>query len=358
MSDREPQARPPPRREPWHRRPGPVALLIFAVIVIAIAGTLLWRHLRAYERTDDAFIDVISETVSPQVAGRVLRVLVHQNQDVRAGQLLVELDPATYLVALRQAQASVRQAQAQLTEARAQQTVYAAQLAETEASLGTAEASEADARSQLERYRRLRAENAGAVSAQQWDAALAADRTAAAQLLAGRKGVVAARAQQGYAASLTSVAQAAIAGAQAQQGGARLNLSRTRIRARLTGRIASKTVAEGNYVQVGTPLMAVVPREVYITANFKETQLARMRPGQPVSVSIDAYPDMKLPAHVDSIQPATGQALSLLPAENATGNWVKVVQRVPVKIVFDRLPDDPVRRLAPGMSVEVSVRVR
>jgi membrane fusion protein (multidrug efflux system) len=153
-------------------------------------------------------------------------------------------------------------------------------------------------------------------------------------------------------------AQAGIASANSQVAQAELTLSYTQIEARIDGRTASKTVAVGNVVNVGVPLMAIVPRDVYITANFKETQLAHMRRGQPVEIKIDAYPDLKLTGKVDSVQPATGQAFSTLPAENATGNWVKVVQRVPVKIVFDKLPDDPDRRLGPGMSVEVSVRIR
>ena len=344
-------------RRPWHRRPGIVAVLVFGLIAVAVGGTLYLRHAAAYEQTDDAYIDVAAEYVAAQVSGRVLRVLVKDNQDVKAGQDLVDLDPAEYLNRLEQARASVQQGRAQLAEAEAQKAVYRAQAAEAQAGMGTAEADATNADDQLERYRRLKAENAGAVSAELWDRAVAAQRTAAARLKAAQKAVSAAEAQLQYADSLGQVAQAAIAGARAQLDRTGLDLSYTHVKARLDGRIAAKTVAEGNVVAVGAPLMDVVPREVYVTANFKETQLTRMRPGQPVSISVDAYPDMNLRGHVDSIQPAAGQALSLLPPENATGNWVKVVQRIPVKIVFDHLPDDPVRCLSPGMSVEVSVRL-
>jgi membrane fusion protein (multidrug efflux system) len=139
---------------------------------------------------------------------------------------------------------------------------------------------------------------------------------------------------------------------------ARLTLSYTHVVAAIAGRIANKTASPGNIVAAGTPLMAVVPRDVYVTANLKETQLNHIVRGQPVAIKVDAYPDLKLTGKVDSVEPASGQTFSVIPPQNATGNWVKIVQRVPVKIVFDQIPDDPNRRLAPGMSVEISAKVR
>jgi membrane fusion protein (multidrug efflux system) len=138
---------------------------------------------------------------------------------------------------------------------------------------------------------------------------------------------------------------------------AELARSYTQVKALVAGRVANKTVTVGNYVEPGTDLMAIVPRAVYVTADFKETQLARLRPGQPAEIKVDAYPDVPLHGHVDSVQPATGAAFTPIPAQNAAGNWVKVVQRVPVKIALDDLPDDPMRRLGPGMSVEVKVSI-
>jgi len=319
---------------------------------------LFWRHSRTYVFSDDAFIDVVSERVSPQISGRVLRVLVDDNQDVTAGQLLLELDPADYAAKLDQVQASRAQAQAQVAEATAQAATFAAQVEQAQANHGVAEANATNAGNDLKRYENLRGVNPGAVSSQQFDTALAAARSSAAQVRAAEKSVAAAQAQLGYVKAEIEAAQAGVRSADSQIHQAELTLSYARVTAKVAGRVASKTVSEGNFVAAGAELMAIVPREVYITANFKETQLARMRPGQAVRVKIDSYPDMNLRAHLDSVEPATGQAFSVLPAENATGNWVKVVQRVPVKIIFDQIPDDPVRRLGPGMSVEVTVTVR
>jgi len=357
-AEEKPKSPPKKAGPPWYRRPGIVGLLILILIAAVVAVALIWRHSRSHVTSDDAYIDGTSALVGPQIAGRVTRVLVNDNQDVTAGQTLVELDPADFQTRIDQAQAARAQAQAQLTEAQAQQTVYAAQEEEAQASLGTAQANATNAANQLDRYRRLKSVNAGAVSGEQLDNAIAAATSTAAQLNAARKAVSAAEAQVGYARSLITAAQAGIGSANSQVAQADLTLSYTHIKAPFDGRIASKTVAAGDVLAVGAPLMAVVPRDVYVTANLKETQLDHLRRGQPVKITVDAYPELKLTGHVDSVQPASGQAFSVLPAQNATGNWVKVVQRVPVKIVFDHLPDDPDHRLGPGMSVEISATVR
>jgi len=331
-----------------------MAVFIAAVVI----GVLLWLHARHYVSSDDAYIDAISERVSPEVAGRILRVLVEDNHDVSTGQVLVELDPADYQTRLDQTRAAQAQAQAQLAQAQAQEVVMGAQLAQAQANEGTAQVTTDNAARDLERYRGLQADSAGAVSAQQLDRADAASASSAANLRAAHAAVAAARAQLGYAGSQIAAAQAGIRSAAAQERENELTLSYTQVKARLDGRIASKSVTVGDYVAAGAALMAVVPREVYITANFKETQLDHLRPGQRVKIKLDAYPEVKISGHVDSVQPGTGQAFSLLPPENATGNWVKVVQRLPVKILLDQLPNDPGIRLAPGMSVEVTVTVR
>ena len=340
------------------KRPGVMGIIILVVIIAVIAIVLFWRHSRAYQATDDAFIDVVSEQVSPQISGRVVQVLVNDNQTVTAGQVLVKLDPADDQVRLDQARASRAQAEAQLKQAEAQVTVSRAQVEEAKAKLASANADRVNATNQLNRLQKLKTVNSGAVSPQQLDSAQAAKTSADAGLDSARKAVAAAEAQVGYAHSLEIAAQAGIGSADASIRQAELTLSYTEVKARVDGRVASKTVSEGNIVAAGTPLMAVVPKSVYVTANFKETQLAKMRPGQEVDITVDAYPDMKLTGKVDSVQAASGQAFSLLPAQNATGNWVKVVQRIPVKVVFDHTPDDPARPLGPGMSVEVSVRER
>jgi membrane fusion protein (multidrug efflux system) len=296
--------------------------------------------------------------VSPQVAGRILHVLVSDNQDVAAGQELVEIDPADFQSRVDQAEATAAQSRAQLAQANAQQTVYESQVEEAEASLGTADANATDASNQLGRYQRLKEVNPDAVSDQQMDSAVAAAASTAAQRQAADKAVSAAKAQLGYASSLIQAAAAGIESANSQVAQARLTLSYTRVVAAIDGRVANKTAAAGNIVAAGTPLMAVVPRDVYVTANLKETQLDHIVRGQPVAIKVDAYPELKLTGKVDSVEPASGQTFSIIPAQNATGNWVKVVQRVSVKIVFDTIPDDPNRRLAPGMSVEISAKVR
>jgi membrane fusion protein (multidrug efflux system) len=345
-------------KKPWYRRPALVGPLFLLLLIVVVGGVLLWRHSRTQEKTDDAYVDVVSEQVSPQVSGRVIQVMVGDNQDVQAGQPLVQIDPADYQSRLDQIAAVQAQAEAQLAEAEAQLVVDAAQVEVAQANLGTAEANATNANRQLDRYHNLQAVNAGAVSAQQLDSAVAAATSANAQLVAGQKSVAAAQAQLGYARSQEGSARAGISSAQAQVREADLTLSRSWVKARVNGRVARKTVSPGNYVTPGNPLMVIVPREVYVIADFKETQLNRMRPGQPARIKVDAYADLKLTGKVDSVEPATGQTFSLIPAENATGNWVKIVQRVSVKIVLDQLPDDPGRRLAPGMSAEVWVKVR
>jgi len=347
-----------PAGNAWYRRPLPVGLLVLAVAVLLVGGILIWRHTRDHVTTDDAYIDGIPQVVSPQVSGRVQHVYVDDNQDVKAGQLLLELDPSDYQARVDQAQAAVAQAQAQLAEAEAQQTVYAAQVEEARANLGTAEANATDAAHQLGRYQRLKAVNAGAVSDQQMDSAVAAATSTAAQLNAAHKSVAAAAAQLGYSASQITAARAGIQSAGSQLTQANITLSYTKVLARIDGRVANKNATEGTVVAAGTPVMAVVPRNVYVTANLKETQLTHIQKGQAVKITVDAYPDLKLTGKIDSVEPASGQTFSALPAQNATGNWVKVVQRVEVKILFDQIPDDPNRRLAPGMSVEINATVR
>jgi membrane fusion protein (multidrug efflux system) len=343
---------------PWYKKPLIVGLLVLFLAVAVIGGLLLWRHSRTHVGSDDAYIDGVPQLVSPQVAGRILHVLVSDNQDVAAGQELVEIDPADFQSRVDQAEATAAQSRAQLAQANAQQTVYESQVEEAEASLGTADANATDASNQLGRYQRLKEVNPDAVSDQQMDSAVAAAASTAAQRQAADKAVSAAKAQLGYASSLIQAAAAGIESANSQVAQARLTLSYTRVVAAIDGRVANKTAAAGNIVAAGTPLMAVVPRDVYVTANLKETQLDHIVRGQPVAIKVDAYPELKLTGKVDSVEPASGQTFSIIPAQNATGNWVKVVQRVSVKIVFDTIPDDPNRRLAPGMSVEISAKVR
>lgn len=354
----EPPLRRPPAeagRQPLYRRP--VALLSGIVILLAlvVGGALWWREASRYESTDDAFIATQLVRVAPQVSGRVARVFVDDNQVVAAGAPLLELDPADYQAKLDQALADQAAAQGNLAQAKAQQLVAEANADEARAEVGVAEANATNADNQLKRDQPLAASHV--VSSHQLDNDIASARSTAATLAAARKKQAAAEAQLAVAASLVTVAEANLKSAAAQLEQARLNLSYTRIVAPEAGHIAHKDVAAGNYVQIGQNLMALVPLRVWGVANFKETQLGAMRVGQPVEIRLDAYSGRVFHGHVDSFQPGSGAAFSLLPPENATGNYVKVVQRVPVKIVFDNLPGLELP-LGPGMSVVPTVQVR
>jgi membrane fusion protein, multidrug efflux system len=350
---RRPAEMPAPR--PRRRRPLLLAGLLLIAVVVIGGSIAWWLEARHWESTDDAFIDVHLVQVAPQVAGRVARVLVDDNQMVEAGQPVVEIDPADYQAKLDQMQANEAAATGSLAQAKAQRDTAYANSEEAQAEVGVAEANAINASNQLKRDQPLAEQHV--VSRQTLDNDIASARSTAANLVAAQKKLVAAQAQQGVAESQVRVAEANLKSAEAQVETARLNLSYTRIVATEAGHIAHKNVAPGDYVQAGQDLMALVPVKVWITANFKETQLARMRVGQPVDIEVDAYPDVTFHGRVDSIQRGSGAAFSLLPPENATGNYVKVVQRVPVKIVFDDAPD-PSRPLGPGMSVVPSVKVR
>jgi membrane fusion protein (multidrug efflux system) len=349
----EPKSRGKPR--PWHRNSWRLLAALALAAVLIAGGTLWWLQARQWESTDDAFIDAHVVRVAPQVAGRVARVLVADNQEVAAGQVLVELDAAVLQARLDQAVADRAAAAGGLAQAKAQRAAARANVEEARAGVGVAEANAANAGAQLERTKPLVAHQFA--SRQQLDNDLAAARSASSNLVAAQKKLAAAEAQLEVAASGIDTAAANLKSAAAQEEQARLDRGYTEIVAPAAGRIADKSVAAGDYVQVGQNLMALVPLQVWVTANFKETQLDRIRVGQPVEIRIDSYPDEVFHGHIDSFEAGSGAAFSLLPPENATGNFVKVVQRVPVKIVFDA-PPDPHFPLGPGMSVEPSVKVK
>jgi len=271
--------------------------------------------------------------------------------------LLVEIDPADYQVKRDQALAAQAEAESRLQEAQARQTVAATSLQQTQAEAAAAEANATNAATDFTRIQRLRAQ--GVASQQEFDNAKTTAKDTAARLAAARQQVATSEAQVGLAAKQIQTAAAALQSADAALEQANLQLSYTQVRAAEVGRVTRKSVAVGDYVQIGQDLMALVPRDLWVIANFKETQLADIRPGQPVDITVDAYPGKTFAGHVDSIQAGSGARFSLLPPENATGNYVKVVQRVPVKIVFDDPPgEDTAYLLGPGMSVVPWVKVR
>ena len=333
-----------------------VAAGVGVIVLAAIGGLLFWLHERQFESTDDAFVDSHIVRLAPQIPGRVTRVFVNDNQAVQPGQVLIELDSADAETRVAQADAQRAQAQAQVDTARVQIAANRASYQQALADAAAARAQADNAARDLARYRSLERANPLAVSQQQIDQAVFQAKQASAQRDAAAKAAEA-RAQQ-VKASQTQVASGEdqVRAARSQLNAATINLGYNRIVAPVAGHVAQRSVAAGDYAQAGTQLLAIVPLEIWVTANFKETQLARIRVGQPVSIKVDACAGGKVTGHIDSIQRGAGQAFGILPPENATGNFVKVVQRVPVKIVFDAIPRDC--PLGPGMSVEPRVRVR
>ncbi len=342
---------PPPTKS---RRRSP--FIIIAAILVVIVGVLLYYFffVAPYESTDDAFIDGHAITIAPQVAGRVTRLLITDNQEVKKGDTLVEIDPRDYETKLAQTQANLTAARSRLEQSKAQLAVDQAKAEEERANVVATEADATRAQADLKRYQAVESR---AVSQSQIDLAVAQAQSTTAQVDVARSKVQAAEAQAGLSKVSIETAQADIAQNNALQNQAELDLSYTKLVAPEDGRVTRRTVEAGNYVQIGQSLLAIVPQNVWITANFKETQLAHMKPGQPVSIRVDAFPQFKFKGHVDSIQAGTGAQFSLLPPENAAGNYVKVVQRVPVKIVFDEIPDASIV-LPLGASVVPEVRVK
>ena len=331
-----------------------VGLLILATLITA--GVLYWLHSRHFETTDDAFIDGNISQVATQVAGRVTRIAFQDNQEVKAGQVLLELDPRDFQVRLDQAISQRTQAQAQAAQARAQLGLQQANLDQAQANVRVTEADLGQAQTDLARYRAI---DPKAITKQQLDNSNSTTKSAAARLDANRQAVSGVRAQIEAQRSTVAAQDAAVVQADVAVRNAELQLSYTVITAPTDGQVTKRTVDLGNYVNPGQALLAVVQDDLWVTANFKETQLAAMAPRQYVRIRVDACPGADLDAHVTSFQGGSGQVFSSLPAENATGNFVKVVQRVPVRINFDDLANAKSKcRMAPGMSVDPRITVR
>jgi membrane fusion protein, multidrug efflux system len=403
-----------------------VRLVAVLVVLVLVAAAGVWYYVTSRDRvsTDDAHIEGSVMIVSARVPGPVARVLARDNQEVREGELLVEIDPRDYEIRVQQARAAlamavasekaavtevpmtretsasridqsraavdaahvaVEMARAQVAETRARVEGRQAAVAAAQADTSVAEAALDKARRDLERIARLAAQ--GLVSTQEHDAAETTNRAAAATLEATkRRWAVAevrtrelaadqaerrAREAQALLAEAQSNraqvpmkeagagrAAASVEQAQADLAAAELQLAKTRVVAPGEGVVSKKTVEPGQLVQPGQPLLAVVPLHgIWVVANFKETQVGSIRPGQRVTVSVDTFSDRVFHGTVDSISAGTGSRFSLLPPENATGNWVKVVQRVPVKVLLDGYKPNP-HILRPGMSATVTVHLR
>lgn len=327
-----------------------VLLLAILLGIVFFVWTAMNRH---QSRTDDAVVTADYTLVAPKVSGYIRTVNVSDNQAVKAGARLATIDDRDYRVALETAEANLQVSQAKLTSVQAQLDQQQATIAQNDAAVSSSEATLNYAGQNAERYRRLL--KSGTTTADEQQKTNASMREASAQLRQSQAAALASRKQVGILQASIKQAEADIAASTASVDQARLNLSYTTIRAPIDGSVGQRSVRQGAWVAAGTRLLAVVPlHQTYVVANFLETQLTDVKPGQPVSVEVDALPGVTLRGHVDSIAPATGSTFAAITADNATGNYTKVVQRLPVKIVFEPGQAD-VARLRVGMSVIPSI---
>jgi len=326
-------------------------LLVFALLGAAITAVTAWSAYRWWDytstwvRTDNAYVATHIHQVSSRVAGTVTEVLVEENQMVAAGKIIARLDARDFEVKRQQGLAQVAQAQAQLHQADAQ-------IAQARAQVARERAQATKAKQDLERAKALFQGTSAAISQQEFDAAQAGADAAQAVLLAAEAAVES-------TSALAVAAQAQEQVAQSNLKEAELQLSYTEILAPAAGRIGKRNLETGNRVQPGQALLALVQPDVWVVANFKETQLGHLKPGQPARLRVDAFPGQVFKGHVQSLAPASGAQFALLPPDNATGNFTRIVQRVPVKITFDNQGiGDCQGRIVPGMSAIVQIQVR
>jgi membrane fusion protein (multidrug efflux system) len=334
------------------------ALALAAALSVAAAADFGHYYLttgRYLETTDDAYVKADSTIVAPKVSGYISEVLVADNEKVAAGQLLARIDDRDFRTALNQAKADVTASEAAVRNLNAQIELQEPLIQQQAAEVDATEANLKFAQEERTRYDGLMKSGSGTLQrAQQTDAAL---RAQTAQLQQGKSGLIAANKKIDVLSTECARAVAQLDHARAVEQQAALNLSYTEIAAPVDGTIGARSLRVGQYVQAGTQLMAVVPLDaVYIVANFKETQLTHVRNGQPVELYVDSFDSTRLKGHVDSLSPASGLEFALLPPDNATGNFTKIVQRVPVKIVLD---DHSLQGLLrPGMSAEPTVNTK
>ena len=334
------------------------ALALAAALGVAVLGDFGYGYLttgRYLESTDDAYVKADSTIIAPRVSGYIARVLVSDNQPVKAGQLMAQIDDRDFRTALGQAKADVDAAEASVRNLDAQISLQHPLIDQETADVTAADANLKFAQEEQTRYDGLMKTGSGTVQrAQQTDAAL---RSNNAQLQHAKSGLLAAQRKVDVLTTQRAQATAQLDHARAVEQQAELNLSYTEITAPVEGTVGARTLRVGQYVQAGTQLMAVVPLDaVYVVANFKETQLTHVRNGQPVELTVDSFHRTRLKGHVDSLSPASGLEFALLPPDNATGNFTKIVQRVPVKIVLD--DNSLAGLLRPGMSAEPVVNTK
>jgi len=348
-----------------HRRAAARPWVRLGMVVVAIGlvsgGIYYWLATRNIESTDDAYTDGRAITISPHVSGYVISLDVNDNQYVRRGDPLIHIDPRDYQASLEQAQGQLNAAQGQLAAAQqgfaVAQVTFPARLVQAQAQLKDAQANLFKAQTD---YRRQQSLPRAATTGQSIDYATAALRSAEAQVATAEAAVVQATPVQPNVRQIGAQVKqigGSLLQAEAAVRQAQLNLEWCVVRAPQDGWITKRNVEMGNYVQQGAQIFSIVSPDVWVTANFKETQLDRMRQGQPVAISVDSYPGLKLKGHIDSVQLGSGSKFTAFPPENATGNYVKIVQRVPVKIIIDS-GLDPNLPLPLGISVEPTVTVQ
>lgn len=338
------------------RRPALIALAVIAVGVIGYYGFNYLTYGQYIEETDDAYVKADTAAIAARVNGYVAKVNVADNQQVAAGDVLVTIDNADFQAKVDQARAVTAAKQAVLDSIAAKLSLEQKLIEAAQAKLDAAIADQKRASADLARARDLRASGSG--SKQAYDQALADSRKADAAVDSATAALAAEREQIAVIESTRAQSQADVDAAKAAETLAAIDLEHTLIRAPFAGVVGAKTVQDGQYVRAGAQLMAVVKLpDIYVLANFKETQAGEMRRGQSATISVDAFPDLELHGVIDSFSPATGSEFSLLPPENATGNFTKIVQRLPVKV---RVTGDAsvLALLRPGMSVTVAVDTR
>ncbi|WNN43215.1 HlyD family secretion protein [Winslowiella toletana] len=331
-------------------------LTLLLVMLLAIALFIWSTMTQKNYRTEDAYITADYTLVAPKISGYIANVNVTDNQQVKAGDLLATLDDRDYRVALETANANLQISQAKLISIEAQLDQQQAVINQSRAAVSSSQATLSYAGQNADRYRQLL--KSGTATADEQQKASSTMRSAAAQVQQDQAALLASTKQVGILQASLKQAKADIAASQASVDQAQLNLSYTRITAPVDGVIGQRSLRQGAFVSAGTRLLAVVPlQQSYVVANFLETQLANVQPGQAVSIEVDALPGSHFSGHVDSVAPATGSTFSAIAADNATGNFTKVVQRLPVKIVLDADQPD-LSRLRVGMSVVPQIMVK
>ena len=341
------------KRRPEYKKKRVIVPTITAALLVLL-GIYAAIHSTYFQSTDDAFIEGRLVSVAPRVAAPVVNLLVDDNQDVKAGTLLVELDPKDFEVALAQAEAKLAEAKAGLNISEKQVDESASKVNKSFEDISSASSTLEFAQRDFARYKELYKD--GIVSKQDFEKSKTNLDVAQANYNAAQESSRATMHALDSGKAKTQADEALIKRLEAEVEKAKLDLAYTKIYAPQSGKISARSVEKGNYVKVGQPLMSIVPNQVWVVANFKEIQLTHMKEGQPVKIKVDTYPGKRFKGHVESIQRATGAKSSLFPPENAVGSYVKIVQRVPVKIVFDE--DISKYNIVPGMSVVPKVKIK